>query len=131
MTYTHFFCLHADWLILPRSIRFLAINASISSVIQSVDNNFFEEEAFQKLEESTVTAVAAVLLLIIIIMECKFCKQWKSNIKYKIHTPLYCTTAPDVEGTDEKYVKSYRIQKKSLNYITPEKAKTFFEFMKK
>ena len=66
-------------------------------------------------------------------MECKFCKQWSSNVKFQTHTPLYCTTAhaDDVEEADEKYVKSYRIQKKSLNYITPEKAKTFFEFMKK
>ena len=53
-------------------------------------------------------------------------------MKYQTHTPFYCTTASadDVEEASEKYWKSYRINKKSLNYITPEKAKTFFEFTK-
>ena len=70
--------------------------------------------------------------LTIAIMECKFCKQCPSNIKYQTHTPLYCTTVPadDVEEASENYWKSYRIHKNSLNYITPEKAKTFFEFTK-
>jgi hypothetical protein len=48
------------------------------------------------------------------------------------NTPLYCTTAPadNVKAGSEKYWKSCGIHKKSLNYITPEKAKTFFEFTK-